>query len=150
MLNADSYYEKYRRLDAEVEHIEPALMVIDVSCVHAMDVAIARKIPYVLSAPYLPSTACSMFKVKLPGAQAAGTAVAAADGSGREPAVEPGGPASTDRPKRRTSDANATDTNRRSSPTALRLAATSRLRLYIGTLRSPTGRTTVQRTLRRK
>jgi polyene glycosyltransferase len=63
---ADSYYEKYRLLEAEVEHIKPALMVIDATCHHAIDVAMTKKIPYVLSSPYLPSNTCALFGVKLP------------------------------------------------------------------------------------
>jgi polyene glycosyltransferase len=66
MADPDSYYTKYRLLEAEVEKIEPALMVIDVTCLHALDLARTKKIPYVLSSPYIPSNTCSLFKVKLP------------------------------------------------------------------------------------
>jgi polyene glycosyltransferase len=66
MSDPDSYYTKYRLLEAEVEHIKPALMVMDVTCLHAIDIAMKYKIPYVLSSPYIPSNTCSIFKVKLP------------------------------------------------------------------------------------
>ncbi|QHC23754.1 glycosyltransferase [Streptomyces sp. GS7] len=47
--------EKSRRLQAVVDEVQPALMVIDCISSFAVDVAIARKIPYVLSVPFLPS-----------------------------------------------------------------------------------------------
>ncbi|OZM74150.1 MGT family glycosyltransferase [Amycolatopsis antarctica] len=46
---------KYRALSAAVDRIEPALLVIDVICTYAVDLAITRGIPYVLSNPFLPS-----------------------------------------------------------------------------------------------
>ena len=66
MADSESYYEKYRLLEAEVEHIKPALMVIDIGCAHAIDLAMTKKIPYVLSSPYIPSNTCSIFRLKLP------------------------------------------------------------------------------------
>ncbi|MET8747651.1 glycosyltransferase [Streptomyces sp. NPDC004728] len=44
--------EKYLALDAEVERIRPALMVVDSETVYAVDVAMTRGIPFVLSVPY--------------------------------------------------------------------------------------------------
>ena len=46
---------KYLALDAAVEKIRPALMVIDNISGFAVRTAITRKIPYVLSAPFMPS-----------------------------------------------------------------------------------------------
>jgi len=46
---------KFRALEAVVEKVRPALMVIDCKCAFAIDLATARKIPYVLSVPFLPS-----------------------------------------------------------------------------------------------
>jgi polyene glycosyltransferase len=66
MADSASYYKKYRLLEAEVEHIKPALMIIDVTCLHAIDLAMTRKIPYVLSSPYILSATCGIFNVKLP------------------------------------------------------------------------------------
>ncbi|MFF4948338.1 glycosyltransferase [Streptomyces chattanoogensis] len=47
--------EKFRRLQAVIDEVRPALMVIDCISSFAVDAAIARKIPYVLSVPFLPS-----------------------------------------------------------------------------------------------
>ncbi|MER5612390.1 hypothetical protein [Streptomyces sp. NPDC002215] len=44
--------EKYLALDAEIERIRPALMVVDSETVYAVDVAMTRGIPFVLSVPY--------------------------------------------------------------------------------------------------
>lgn len=46
---------KFRRLAAIVERRRPAVMVIDVMCQFAVDVAITQRIPYVLSSPFLVS-----------------------------------------------------------------------------------------------
>jgi polyene glycosyltransferase len=46
---------KHRRLEAALDDLRPALLVIDIMCQFAVDLAITRKIPYVLSDPYLPS-----------------------------------------------------------------------------------------------
>jgi polyene glycosyltransferase len=49
------WIEKYRRLEAAVDKIQPALMVIDSLSQFAVELAITRKIPFVLSVPFLPS-----------------------------------------------------------------------------------------------
>ncbi|HEX3782128.1 MAG TPA: glycosyltransferase [Pseudonocardiaceae bacterium] len=54
---------KFRALDALVEEVKPALMVIDSVSMHAVEVAIMRKIPFVVSLPFMPST---LFPMKLP------------------------------------------------------------------------------------
>lgn len=46
---------KFRRLEAVVDEVRPALMVIESISSFAVELAIARKIPYVLSVPFLPS-----------------------------------------------------------------------------------------------
>lgn len=46
---------KYRALEEAVDRIRPALMVIDCKAAFAIDIAITRGIPYVLSVPFLPS-----------------------------------------------------------------------------------------------
>ncbi|WP_424888860.1 glycosyltransferase [Streptomyces sp. XH2] len=46
---------KYRRLEAVVNKVRPALMVIDCISGFAIELAIARGIPFVLSVPFLPS-----------------------------------------------------------------------------------------------
>ncbi|WP_032768811.1 hypothetical protein [Streptomyces sp. CNS654] len=43
---------KYLALDAEAERVRPALMVVDSETVYAVDVAMTRGIPFVLSVPY--------------------------------------------------------------------------------------------------
>lgn len=47
--------EKYRQLESSVEKIQPALMVIDCISGFAIDLALTRKIPFVLSVPFVPS-----------------------------------------------------------------------------------------------
>lgn len=51
------YVQQAKRaaLDAVVERVRPALMVIDCMCFYAVDVALSRGIPYVLSSPFVPS-----------------------------------------------------------------------------------------------
>ncbi|MGA6161496.1 glycosyltransferase [Amycolatopsis magusensis] len=46
---------KYRKLEEAVEKIQPALMVIDCMCQYGIELAITKKIPYVLNVPFLPS-----------------------------------------------------------------------------------------------
>jgi polyene glycosyltransferase len=46
---------KFRALEAVVDKVQPAVMVIDSTTAFAVDLAQARKIPYVLSVPFLPS-----------------------------------------------------------------------------------------------
>ncbi|MCX4852242.1 glycosyltransferase [Streptomyces canus] len=51
-LDVNTLTEKYLVLDAEVERLKPALMVVDSETVYAVDVAMTRGIPFVLSVPY--------------------------------------------------------------------------------------------------
>ncbi|WP_020659286.1 glycosyltransferase [Amycolatopsis benzoatilytica] len=46
---------KYRALEAAVDKIGPALMVIESLSLFAVELAITRKIPFVLSVPFMPS-----------------------------------------------------------------------------------------------
>jgi polyene glycosyltransferase len=46
---------KFRALEAVVDKVQPAVMVVDSTSAFAVDLAQARKIPYVLSVPFLPS-----------------------------------------------------------------------------------------------
>ncbi|XRQ09190.1 glycosyltransferase [Actinomadura welshii] len=46
---------KYRALEAAVDRIRPELMVIDCKAAFAVDLAITKRIPYVLSVPFLAS-----------------------------------------------------------------------------------------------
>jgi polyene glycosyltransferase len=59
----DSHYAKYQALDEVVEKVQPALMVVNNLCLHGLQVAMTRKIPYVISAPFLPSV---LFEHNLP------------------------------------------------------------------------------------
>lgn len=54
-----NYARKYRAFEAVVAEHRPALLVIDVMCDFAIDVAITRAIPYVVSSPFLPSNLLS-------------------------------------------------------------------------------------------
>ncbi|MEU5051683.1 glycosyltransferase [Streptomyces sp. NPDC021096] len=47
--------KKYRRLEAVVDEVRPALMVIDCVSAFAVDLALTRKIPFVLSVPFVAS-----------------------------------------------------------------------------------------------
>lgn len=47
--------EKYRLLEAAVERIGPALMVIESMCAYGVELAITKKIRYALSNPFMPS-----------------------------------------------------------------------------------------------
>lgn len=49
------WQEKYRRLEALVDEVNPAVMVIDCEARFAISLAVARGIPYVLTVPFLPS-----------------------------------------------------------------------------------------------
>ncbi|AXG83082.1 glycosyltransferase [Streptomyces paludis] len=49
------HVEKYKRLVKIVDEVKPALMVIESLTAYAVDIAITRKIPYVLVVPFLPS-----------------------------------------------------------------------------------------------
>lgn len=49
------WQEKYRRLEAWVDEVNPAVMVIDCEARYAISLAIARKIPYVIMVPFLPT-----------------------------------------------------------------------------------------------
>ncbi|BFU44965.1 glycosyltransferase [Krasilnikovia sp. MM14-A1004] len=51
--------EKYRLLERAVDEIEPALMVVESMCQYGFQLAITRKIPYVLSNPFVASNAVS-------------------------------------------------------------------------------------------
>lgn len=55
LFDVDHHFDRYRRLDAVVEEVKPAVMVINRFCTFGIQVAITRGIPYVLTAPCLPS-----------------------------------------------------------------------------------------------
>lgn len=55
LMDAEHHFERYRRLDALVTELDPALMVINRFCTHATQIALSRGIPYVITAPCLPS-----------------------------------------------------------------------------------------------
>ncbi|WP_414170526.1 glycosyltransferase [Streptoverticillium reticulum] len=52
---------KLRRLEAVVDEVQPALMVIDCISGFAIDLAIARGIPFVLSVPFVPSNVLTAY-----------------------------------------------------------------------------------------
>lgn len=54
-------FAKYRQLEAVVEKLNPAVMIIDCETRYAISLAIARRIPYVLSAAFLPSYLLASF-----------------------------------------------------------------------------------------
>jgi len=62
-MDAEFHYDRYRRMDAAVADIEPALMVINNLCVYAIQVAMTRNIPFVITAPFPPS---ALFEDSLP------------------------------------------------------------------------------------
>lgn len=50
-----SRVEKYRRLEAVVDEVKPALMVIESMCQFGYELAITKGIPFVLGVPFVPS-----------------------------------------------------------------------------------------------
>ncbi|GII96407.1 glycosyltransferase [Sinosporangium siamense] len=57
----DLHAEKFRRLETVVDKVSPALMVIDCMSGFAIDVALSREIPFVLSVPFLPSNVLTSY-----------------------------------------------------------------------------------------
>jgi polyene glycosyltransferase len=55
MLDPQRTALEYRRLLAHIDQIQPSLMVIDVGTVSALDAAMTRRIPFILSVPCTPS-----------------------------------------------------------------------------------------------
>lgn len=51
------WIDKYRRLDAVVEELEPALIIMDSVEFYRCSLPILKKIPFILSSPFLPSNA---------------------------------------------------------------------------------------------
>ncbi|MFJ6185180.1 glycosyltransferase [Streptomyces sp. NPDC092295] len=51
----ESRVEKYKRLEAVVDEVKPALMVIESMCQFGYELAITKKIPFVLGVPFVPS-----------------------------------------------------------------------------------------------
>lgn len=47
--------DKYRALEAAVEEIRPALMVVESMCSYGYELAITKNIPFVLGVPFMPS-----------------------------------------------------------------------------------------------
>lgn len=54
--DADHHFKRYRELEQLALKIKPALVVINRFCLHAIQVALAHDIPYVITAPCLPSS----------------------------------------------------------------------------------------------
>ncbi|MGH8929308.1 MAG: glycosyltransferase [Egibacteraceae bacterium] len=59
----EDFEAMYRRMLAEVERLQPSLMVIDFITAYALDAAMTREIPFTLSVPHLPS---HLFNMRLP------------------------------------------------------------------------------------
>jgi polyene glycosyltransferase len=55
LFDPEHHFDRYCRLDALVDQLKPALMVINRFCTYAIQVALTRNIPYVVTAPCLPS-----------------------------------------------------------------------------------------------
>ncbi|OKI02218.1 MGT family glycosyltransferase [Streptomyces sp. CB02923] len=53
--------EKFHKLVAVVEEVKPALMIIDCVSAFAIEVAVSRNIPFVLSVPFTPSNVLTAF-----------------------------------------------------------------------------------------
>ncbi|MFD7667121.1 glycosyltransferase [Streptomyces sp. NPDC059788] len=53
--------EKFHKLVAVVEEVRPALMIIDCVSAFAIEVAVSRNIPFVLSVPFTPSNVLTAF-----------------------------------------------------------------------------------------
>jgi polyene glycosyltransferase len=54
---------EYQRMLAYIDHVQPRLMVIDISTISALDAAMTRRIPFIISVPSTPS---ALFIRRLP------------------------------------------------------------------------------------
>src|SRR5258708_26750583 len=63
MLDPDRTMVEYQEMLAHIDRVQPYLMVIVVSTISALDVAITRRSPFVLSVPFTPS---ALFMKRLP------------------------------------------------------------------------------------
>ncbi|AXB49116.1 glycosyltransferase [Amycolatopsis albispora] len=52
---------KYRKLEEAVEKIDPALLVVESMCRFGIELAITKRIPYVLSVPFVPSNVLTSY-----------------------------------------------------------------------------------------
>jgi polyene glycosyltransferase len=55
MFDQERLTVEYRRMLAHIEHLRPRLMVIDVCAISALDAAMTRRVPFILSVPSIPS-----------------------------------------------------------------------------------------------
>ncbi len=63
MFDQERLTVEYQRILAHIDHVQPRLMVIDISTISALDAAMTRRIPFVLSVPSTPS---GLFIERLP------------------------------------------------------------------------------------
>src|SRR5260370_32397139 len=54
-------FAKYRQLEAVVDKVHPAVMIMDCRTRFAISLAVARRIPYELSVPYMPSNVLTAY-----------------------------------------------------------------------------------------
>ncbi|MEO6086007.1 MAG: glycosyltransferase [Umezawaea sp.] len=57
-MKADFTADKYRRLCEAVDEIRPALMVINSLATYALQVAVVKRVPFIVVAPFLPGDLC--------------------------------------------------------------------------------------------
>jgi polyene glycosyltransferase len=62
MFDQERWTVEYQRMLAHIDHMQPRLMVIDISTTSALDAAMTRRIPFILS---LPSTPSALFVERL-------------------------------------------------------------------------------------
>ena len=63
MFNQERLATEYERMLEYIDRIQPSLMVIDISTIGAIDAAMTRRIPFILSVPFPPS---GLFMNRLP------------------------------------------------------------------------------------
>ena len=63
MFNQERLATEYERVLEHIDRIQPSLMVIDISTIGAIDAALTRRIPFILSVPFTPS---GLFMNRLP------------------------------------------------------------------------------------
>jgi len=63
MFNQERLAADYERMLEHIDRIQPSLMVIDISTIGAIDAAMTRRIPFILSVPFTPS---GLFMNRLP------------------------------------------------------------------------------------
>jgi polyene glycosyltransferase len=66
MFDQERLTVEYQRMLAHIDHVQPRLMVIDICTISALDAAMTRRIPFILSLPSTPMTNCRGGSIAIP------------------------------------------------------------------------------------